>query len=486
VNDIADSLRTKSASTPARARWSLRRRLLVIAAVASIAAWLLGGTALYLALRDESNRLFDERLRQLAETVLAFADHELAETGTLDRRDPVHEEVAITMDSRYRFQIWASDGRLLLRSSSASASAPLAPLQTRGFFDASADGEALRVYTTHGRSGPTLIQVAESLSRRQTVVPTWGIHLITLFALSALALGVVSGALLRGALRALDESARQLATRGPTDLVPLESDNPPRELVPVLQSINALFARVETALSAERGFTELAAHELRTPLAAVRVQAQVARRSRSAQERDHVLIALEASVDRLSHLVDQLLALARINALQPAALERTSIDLPRLVDEVVADLMPMVAEKDVRLDLQLDARSLWGDPVGIAILLRNLLSNGIRHAPRGGQVRLESATDAVGVRLIVDDSGPGIAPHEQTRVLERFGGARKGVQTGGTGLGLSIVQSVARAHGASLTLGDAPLGGLRVELCFPLPPHAAADSSASTGASQKA
>lgn len=448
-------------------RWSLRGRLQFVAALTAVIGWLSGGAVLYFELNSASGQLFDERLGALAQTVLAFADHELTETATLDRSDPEHEEVALTMDSRYVFQIWSEDGRLLLRSSRARGSTPLAPLASSGFLDVEIDGAPLRVYSTRGNSGATILQIAEYRSRRSAVTPAWGVPMIGLFVLSTLGVGALSGLLIRRAVRAFDESARQLTLRTPNRLVPLDAGEAPREIVPLLDSINVLFARVELALSAERRFAETAAHELRTPLAAVRIQAQVARRARDADQRDAALLALEGSVDRLARLVDQLLALAHLGGLQQAEVLRETIEPRAVAEQIVAELQPLAHSRQVDLDLRFDTCRVRGDSTAIAMLFRNLIANALRHVPLGGTVSVQGRDTAAGVLLTVDDSGPGMSP----QALAQQGGRSPGNDADEAcrrgGLGLSIVHAVARLHCATVRLGQAPLSGLRVEVQFP-------------------
>lgn len=450
-----------------RRRWSLRRRLLAVGGAGAATAWIFGSAAMYAALSEESERLFDERLRSLADTVLAFAEHELAETELQrSRGDVVYVESALSMGSRYRFQIWSGSGELLLRSADAPASVPMSPLEARGLADTVSGGQALRTYTVGTREGNTVLQVGEMLAERQAVAWRLGAWLLGFLALSVVVVGGLGWLLLRRALQPIEISARELAARAPDELTPLPVAGAPRELVPLMQAVNELMQRVEITLSAERSFTAVAAHELRTPLASLRMQAQVAARERDTAARAAALATLVRGVDRLAHLVDQLLALARLDSVRSQDLPRADLDLRPLLEDAMADLGPLAAERDVGFAARLDAGRVSGVGFALSMLLRNLLANAFRHTPPGGRVEVSTRLDGDTVLLTVDDSGPGIPADQRSSVFERFAHARD-VPSAGSGLGLSIVQSVARLHGTTVELSDAPLGGLRVQVRLP-------------------
>ncbi len=447
-------------------RWSLRRRLLWIASATAVAAWLLGSAAMYLVLARHNDTLHDERLRALGQTVAAFAAHELAETEAARRAGGiVHDEAIATLGSRYGFQIWSAQGQLLLHSLHAPAAALPAPLQTAGFSSATAQGQAVRLYTLASEDGRYVIRVSEALEQRDAVALRLGSVLGLLFAASTLLTVAASGWLVRRALRPLDKSTHALRQREPQDFTPLADAGAPRELAPLLQAIDTLMARVGATLSAEQGFTAVAAHELRTPLAALRMHAQVAERARDAADRQRALQAVVASVDRLAHLVDQLLSLARLDGQHALGLHCEAVDLQALTHDIVAELGPLAAQREIRLELRLEVRTLLGAGFALSMLVRNLLSNAIAHIPDGGRIELTSAREGDVLVLRIDDSGPGIPQADRPVVFERFnrGSAPPG---SGSGLGLSIVHSVARLHGATVALLDSPLGGLRVDVRF--------------------
>jgi signal transduction histidine kinase len=265
----------------------------------------------------------------------------------------------------------------------------------------------------------------------------------------------------RRGLAPLDRIAEAIAARAPERLDPVVPAEAPREIRPMLDAMNGLFGRVAGALDKERRFTADAAHELRTPLAAIVAQTQVAQRARDAAERAHALDQIATGARRAGRLVEQLLTLARLD---PAVgLPRAAVRLDELAAEVCADHGAAALEKNIALEL--DAAEpvvVQGNADMLRVLLRNLLDNALRYTPPGGKV-------GVGVtahELSVSDSGPGIPAEERESALRRFH-RLAGQETEGSGLGLSIVARIAELHGARLKLGDgigAP--GLAVRVKF--------------------
>ncbi|MFT3954417.1 MAG: ATP-binding protein [Piscinibacter sp.] len=448
--------------------WSLRTRLLLIAALASLATLLAGGAAMYWAAAREDDRLLDSRLEDLARTVLSFSEHEITEIIGEGRTELMHTETAATLGSRYRYQIWTRHGHILLHSYKASPTQPMAPLRQLGFSTVPIDGEDYRVFAMEGNGGEMVIQVAECLDERESAIGIVSLYFLSFLLLPFALVFTVTWWLMRRSLRAIDTSAAQLSERSPIDLTPLVADNPPVELKPMIGAINALFERINKTLSLERGFTSVAAHELRTPLAGLRAQAQIAATARSPEELAEALASVMKGVDRAAHLLDQLLDLARMESVahQAQGLSR-AVDVAVVYESVLHDLGKLAERRGLRLESAFTERSIVAMELGMLLLVRNLVGNAIRYTPAGGKVSISTRREGDSVTLTVDDSGPGIPPESRSRVFERFD--RLDVQgSDGVGLGMSIVQSVVVAHHAIIRLLESPLGGLRVQVQFPL------------------
>lgn len=469
------ALKKNEANRATLKSWSLRRRFMIIALLAVLLAWVAGGTAMYFAADEESDRLFDARLQDLARTIISFAEHEILEIKNDGRTDKVHQETEATLGSRYQFQIWDKKGELLLRSHNASDTRMIAPLSELGYANRRWEMREFRTYSMIGPLGQFRIQVAENLEERGSVTGTLSSLFLSMLVLTIALVSFLTWLALRSMMRSIDDSAAQLLRRTPDDLTQVNIDSPPAELMPMISSINNLFTRIEHTLSQERGFTATAAHELRTPLAALRLQAQVASRARTQEQRDTALAALMECVDRSSHLLDQLLALAKLDDLRVKPAQMKEIQIQKLLGDLMRDVGPQAAEKNIRFKTNLVKNEIYGIDIAVSMLLRNLLANAVKYTPVSGSIMISSNINGEKVDLIVDDSGPGVPIADRARVFERFYRLNQGrsVAVEGVGLGLAIVRSVADAHNATITLDDSPLGGLRVIVSFPGAPLSA-------------
>ncbi len=445
-------------SDPVRNR-SLRSRLVLMLTVATIAVWSVAALWAYVDSRHEISEMMDTQLAQSAGILLAQAGHELDDI-------PVeHVSTGHKYERKIAFQIWDRKGRLLLHS----RSAPDTPLFAggTGFADVSIGGRLWRVFALQDAGRGLDVQVGERLELREDLAADAAWHLIHPLLVALPVLAVLIWLAVGRGLAPLDRAAREVAGRGRDHLAPLAVADAPREVLPLLDALNGLFARVRTMIERERRFTADAAHELRTPLAAIKTQAQVARGATDPGARGHALDQVVAGADRATHLVAQLMTLARLDP-EERPPGTTAVDLCALAAGVLAELGPQAAGK--RIDVELDAAqpcTVDGDPTMLAVLVRNLADNAIRYTPEGGAIRVALRLDAEAVRLDVDDNGPGIPGPLREQVLERFYRI-EGSGESGSGLGLSIVQRVAELHRARLELLDAEPGpGLRVRVSFP-------------------
>src|SRR3989338_222014 len=421
-------------------RASLKQRLLALALAAITLVWLGAATFTYLDAREEFDEVLDAHLAQAAALLVVQATHEIDELET------EHAPLLHKYARRVAFQVWEQGQQLRLHS----ANAPQQPLanRERGFSDNTIDGKRWRVFSTWDESGEYLIHVAERIDVREELArdiagnllrPMW-------FSLPLLAL-LLWVAVMRG-LRPLDKLAREVEQREPDNLAALDASIAPREVVPLIERLNRLFLRIEASMQKERRFTADAAHELRTPVAAIKAQAQVAQAASGAAERIRAIDNAILGCDRATHLIDQLLALARVDTL-----DRSMAELCQLRDiaaEAIAALAPAALEKGVQLELLTgDEATVQGNPGLLRGLLRNLLDNSIRHTLPGTSVQVSITHEPGAVCLSVSDNGPGIPEQEVDKVLERFY-RPLGTQASGSGLGLSIVKRIAEVHTATL------------------------------------
>lgn len=435
---------------------SLRLRLLAGTLVIVSTIWLSLSLFAWRESRHEAEEIFDAHLAQTAHLLAAFVAEDSDE---LDEHLPSHRYAR-----KVAFQVWRGD-RLLVHSLNAPDER-LSPV-AEGFSNAGSGGRDWRVYGVRDRKGRHLIQVAEARQARDAVGRELATHLVVPLAVALPLLAMALLLLIRRGFAPLDALAALIAERSPQRLDPIPLAGVPRELEPILSRLNDLLGRLGASLEQERRFTADAAHELRTPLAAIRTLAQVAQGSNAA-ERTDVLAQVIAAADRATHLVAQLLTLARADA-GPGE-PNGPVDLRTLAIDAVADAAPAALTKAVDIELE------DGPPVVVAgntalltALLRNLVDNAVRYSPSGSRVAVACRADTHTPCIEVVDQGPGIPASERARVLDRFYRIL-GHDESGSGLGLSIVARVADSHGARLELVDGPGGkGLCARVVFSAP-----------------
>ncbi|PKO89071.1 MAG: two-component sensor histidine kinase [Betaproteobacteria bacterium HGW-Betaproteobacteria-10] len=445
--------------------FSLRRRLLGLLLGGVAVAWLFTMVFSFIDAHHEVDELFDAQLAQAAQTLLALASHDEGEFIE-DLGDVAHK-----YQRRLRFQIWQADGKLLMRSNNAPKTALTA---ADGFSESRHDGEHWRYFSQWNEGRSLQVQVAENHHIRDDLIAhiAWRLLFPALFGLPLIGFWVWLAT--RHGLASLDGIAQQIASRAPQQLQPLNPASAPEEIRTILEALNGLFQRVDTALEAERRFTADAAHELRTPLAALQAQVQVALRARDDQERDRSLAQLQGGLTRASHLVDQMLELARLDP-ESGLPNPQAVNLGRLAESVCADLGPQILAKNIDFELNADENcSIFGQAEWLRVLLRNLVDNAIRYTPALGQIRVGIVATAELTEIEVCDSGPGIPADERAAVLHRFHRLNQDDQPG-SGLGLAIVARIAELHGAHLELTEAtPTPGLNVKVIWPNPNVSAA------------
>jgi two-component system sensor histidine kinase QseC len=455
----------------APARWTMQSQLIVIAMAIALLAWVAGVLVMGRAAESEAGKLHDAELRQVARLLMGLSAHELDEMGTGTPLEAVilngRMDTEDVLGNDYRYQLWSKDGHLLLSNFGRSSSAAMAAFERPGFSELVMDGERWRVYALHDADSGKEIQVAERLALRQWAITAVDKSLPLFVVLSLCIVMIPALWLLRRLLRPLRELSSDLKSRIPSRLEPLQVHGASADLVPVINSINGLFHRVEETLQRERGFTGVAAHELRTPLAALRVLAMSASQTSDDSERHAILADLVLSVDRCAHLQTQLLALARLDVLAQDDMEEV-FDLIELFVDVQAQLAPEARQRGVKLIVRADDTVLRANRFGVLTLLGNLVANAIRYTPSGGRIVVSSSAEGADAMLEVLDSGPGIPEADHEHVFERFSRLKRDQSSGvsGVGLGLAIVRSVAEAHQAMVSLATSPMGGLKVVVRF--------------------
>jgi two-component system sensor histidine kinase QseC len=408
--------------------------------------------ALALSYQDahhEIDEIFDANLVQVAQLLLALANEYDDDDDIAHLSGDFHK-----YQKKIVFQLWDEEGHLLLRS----LHAPRRPLTTEvGFAEGRGhDGQHWRYFSQWDEGGDLRAVVAEDHEVRQELAGHIAGRLLIPALLGLPLLAAWIWFAIRQGLAPVGAIATQVAQREPQNLSPITPSVAPTELRPLLMALNSLLGRIDQALDNERRFTADAAHELRTPLAALAIQAQVAARARDAQERDHALAQIVEGSRRAGHLVEQLLTLARLDP--SAALTATPVRLDKIAAEVCAAQAAAALAKDIRLELESgDGAPVRGNAELLRILLRNLVDNALRYTPSGGRVLIAIDLSPQGIRLRVSDSGPGIPPEQRVLALKRFH-RLAGQAIEGSGLGLSIVAAIAELHGARLELGDG-LGG---------------------------
>jgi signal transduction histidine kinase len=430
---------------------SIRGRLLLWQISALMLTGLLVSGITYILAWDAFNEIRDYGLEQIAYSVV--------------RHGVQYDDDEDVRNDRGQFvsQIWTADKKLFY--SSIEDNGP--PLQSPGLHVIGWKGTEWRIYSL--QEGGLTIQVATtsaSRARRFASIAPW--LLIPLVVL-VLVLGLLIRAAVGRALAPLEQVRAEIGQRGVLSLHALDAKGMPDEVAPLVGALNELLVSLDHALIAQRRFIADAAHELRSPLTAVKLQAQIASRAGDSSEREAALAQLSGGVDRATHLVEQLLDMAR---LEPSARQTTfaPIALDELLKQVVANFSTQAEARDIDLGVNSCVTAeITGEINSLRMLLGNLVDNALRYSPAGGRVDVDLAVDAAinTAVLSVSDNGPGIPVAERERVFERFY-RLAGSDTPGSGLGLAIVRQVANLHGGSVELDTAPAGGLMVRVRLPL------------------
>ncbi len=434
---------------------SIRARLMIALLVLVVAVSVLAGALTYRRVLVETSALFDYQLRQMA----------------LSLRNQVSLAPRLELppnqgDTDFVVQIWDPRGVVIYVS---RAGLPIIDRPLIGYADLTLQGQPWRVYGLQTFGG--VIQIAQPIRVREALARAAALRVVIPLLVLLPLLALATAWVVRGGLLPLRRVAAEVKRRDVHSLSPLSATHLPEEIAPLVFELNRLLMRVDEAVCAQRAFIADAAHELRSPLTAVRLQLQLLDRAPDEPARVQARAALGAAIERAVHLIEQLLTLARQEpadaraAMQPVALEAAAA-------EALTDMHALALTRDI--DLGLDAAgpaAVRGNAEALRILVRNLVDNAVRYTPAGTrvQVRVSARPGGDGGALLeVIDSGPGIPATERARVFDRFY-RRASAPQGGCGLGLAIVKAIAERHGAQIALTEAPGGGLRAAVAFPPP-----------------
>jgi two-component system OmpR family sensor kinase len=429
---------------------SIRQQLLIGLLCGTFACMLVAGAATYVKVREEANELFDTQLRQIALSLPAELPSEPNMPATEDPEDD------------FVIQAWDRNGKLLY-SSQPAQQLPL-PRDT-GFKTVRVLNEYWRVYgeMRNGR----FVQAAQPTSVRKDMAAGLALRSLVPFLFLVPVLAVLIGVVVRRSLAPLHRVALAVRRRSPSALQPLDTAGLPPEVTPIIDSLNDLLLRLDRSSSAQRGFIADAAHELRSPLTALKLQLQLTERAVSDVQRSAAFTKLHDRLDRATHLVHQLLTLARHEALSPEQ-EMPAVDLCALAQQVVADKSTLAEGKCIDLGAEISGPvpSVKGHADSLRIMLNNLVDNAIRYTPSGGKIDVRVFSIGGHAALRVTDTGPGIPPADRERVFDRFY-RRDEASASGSGLGLAIVKNIIEQHGAEISMHDSGASqGLTVAIMF--------------------
>lgn len=449
---------------------SMRVRLLIGLMVASLGFWGAWFAVQAMLMSSQQNNRWDASMQAVGQQIL-MSMPALQPGGSSEPAFKLPSQVHV-QPQLLSFQVWTRDGRSVLRSSN-SPIEPWAPLsfdQPEAFHGVEVNGVEWRVYTINDASGRLQVQVGKSQPQLLSLIKLWlGYSIGTILLLMALLAGV-TWAIICWSVAPVQAAREAIEKRDPLDLKPLEVHDLPTEVKPLVEAFNAQLLRLESALQGERRFLADAAHELRTPLAALMAQAQLVKSATTLEESHASLAPLISGIERTARLTEQLLDLARLDAIEHPG-GRPPVPLHEIVSLVVRDYDATAQAANQRLQLRAEPCHAHVDVDSIGVLLRNLIDNALRYAGPGARVEVvcreqELQDGQRSVALCVRDDGPGVAKAEHGRIFDRFYRV-PGTPGRGSGIGLSLVARIANLHQASLEVGSGLEGrGFGITLTF--------------------
>ncbi|MGA7594496.1 MAG: ATP-binding protein [Gallionella sp.] len=436
---------------------SIRNKLLLWLLTGLAVAGIGTGIATYYKTHEEVGEMLDYELRQIAYSMQhssSFMPDQIGVPGNSDSRGD---------DNDFVVQVWNKNGTLLY-SSRPSAKLPQASVQ--GFSNLKYANDQWRVFRLI--SGNRVIQASQPEDARWETAAGIAMRMLGPLAVLVPALALLAWITVKKSLAPLAQVTEQVEKRDASEMSPLEIHTVPEEIRPLLMALNRLLIRLDDSISSQRRFVADAAHELRTPLTALSLQSQLVEQAQDSKEREESLLSLRLGISRASHLVNQLLTLARQEPDAKRPFER--LDLAAIARRVVGEFAPLADNK--RIDLGIGGNQsefVYGDEEALRILVGNLVDNAIRYTPEGGKVDVTLSKDSSSIILEVEDNGPGIPIEDMERIFERFHRI-SGNDAQGTGLGLAIVKQIVQRHGAVVEVETGKNGtGTIFDIKFPIP-----------------
>jgi two-component system OmpR family sensor kinase/two-component system sensor histidine kinase QseC len=428
---------------------SIRARLVIALTILVALVSTLAATVTYRRVLNETSDLFDYQLRQMA----------LSLRGQITMA-PQIEVPPEQGDSDFVIQIWDLFGTRVYLS---RPGLPMINQVVLGYTNLSLRGQGWRAYGLQTAQG--VIQIAQPIRVREALARAAALRVVIPLVLLLPVMVAFVAWIVRRGLLPLRHVTAEVQRRDVHGLSPLSVSNLPLEIAPLVNELNRLLARLEKSFLTQRAFIADAAHELRSPLTALRLQLQLLDRAPDPAARLEARERLGAAVERSIHLVEQLLALARSDPGE-AIPHLEPVDLAVVAAAAITESRGAALARNIDIGLDAEPASMVrGESESLRTLARNLVDNAVRYTPPGGTVRVHCRPTADGAVLEVIDTGPGIAAEHRERVFDRFYRHPSATENG-TGLGLAIVKAVADRHAARVTLGDAAGGGLRVTVIF--------------------
>jgi signal transduction histidine kinase len=432
---------------------SLRARLLAGLFCSVLLLLLAMFYLIYARIEDEIDDLFDAQMEQ---TALSFSPALVPLPVATPPRKVVKPENELVV------KVW--DSATAMPAFESRALAGLSRNTAAGFSKTMIDGVQWRVFSI--AAGTQWVEVAQPAKVRDQAAADIALRTVLPCLLLIPLAGLMIVLVVRIGLRPLHKITADLKRRSHRDLSPIASTRLPPDLLPLAAAFNDLMARLAAVIAAQRAFIADAAHELLTPLTALRLQTQMLSRALSPARREEALSELQAGLARTIHLARQLLTLARQDV-DNASAPREIVPLAALLRDVVAIHLPLAESRFVQIELAINSEpAVLGQAEGLSTLIANLVDNAVKYSPHGGRVRIELRLAESSPLLLIEDSGPGIPYDERERVFDRFYRAA-GSKVGGSGLGLAIAREIAERHAATIHLGSSDaLGGLCARVSF--------------------